>query len=130
MPATPLTLAELSTTTVILIAVGALAIGAAVGVVLLRLTIGGTIRTAKRDAEHMRQTAQAEAAAWPAPEAAPLTWVAGPVAAGGAAIRGGQSHRHCWYLHYEMPLQRSSPQGSPWRSTAHFEEVAFGSLGR
>ena len=63
MPAFPLTLAELGTTTVILIAVGALAIGAGVGVVLLRLTIGGTIRTAKRDAEHMRQTAQAEAEA-------------------------------------------------------------------
>ena len=63
MPALPLLLAELSTLSVVVIAVLALVIGAGIGIVLLRLTIGGTIRTAQRDAEHMRQTAQAEAEA-------------------------------------------------------------------
>ncbi|MCH2148833.1 MAG: ribonuclease Y [Phycisphaerales bacterium] len=58
-----MTLAEISMMETVLVAVGAMLIGAAVGVVLLRLTIGGTIRAAHRDATNIRQTAQAEAEA-------------------------------------------------------------------
>ena len=57
------TLAEISMMETVLVAVGAMLVGAAIGVVLLRLTIGGTIRAAQRDAASIRQTAQAEAEA-------------------------------------------------------------------
>jgi ribonuclease Y len=59
----PLTLAELSMMETVFVVIGALLIGAVIGVILLRLTIGGTIRSANRDAANIRKTAQAESVA-------------------------------------------------------------------
>lgn len=59
----PLFIAEITLTSTISIAIGAFFVGGILGVVLIRLMTGGTIRAARRDAENLKQKASAEAEA-------------------------------------------------------------------
>ena len=55
------TLSAISTTTVIAIGVACLVVGALGGAVLIRMMAGGTIRTARREADALKQAASTEA---------------------------------------------------------------------